>query len=171
MEQLQRAGRQLRWLMGGLLVLTPLVFIVICLWQGPLVLLDLPSAAAVDTTRFDVIDGFLLALFVATVPFVYWLALYDLFELAGAYATGEVFSLAASRHLRHVGMLLLIGEAVRILRTALAGPLLAFLGLSDGFVRLELGFGMAGVIAMFLILFARVMVIAAELDEQQRLTI
>ena len=112
----------------------------------------------------------MIALVQAPTPLVYWLAFYLMFRLADRYAEGEVFSTPAAEDLRRIGLLLLATDFVQMLQTAATGPLLTGLGLTSGFLTVELELGMS-VVGLFIVLVGRIMVLAAGLDEQARLTI
>lgn len=55
-------------------------------------------------------------------------------------------------------------------QTTITGPLLTGVGLTESFMSIEIGFG-TSIIGLFIVFISRVMVVASEMDEQQRLTI
>ena len=170
MEQIKRAGRQFRWIVASLLVLTPLIYVGLFFRQGPLALLQIPATVVIDLNQVSALGKAVMFLIPALTPAVYWLAFYFLHGLAGQYAQGEVFSPSAVRRLRLIGILLLTTDVVYMLQTAITGPLLAGLGLVESFLIIELKLGMS-VVGLFVVLISRIMVLALELEEQQRLTI
>jgi len=170
MERIQRAGQQLRWILGSLLVLAPFLYAGLLLVDRPLALLRIPETATVDLAGADALKLGMVALLQAPTPLIYWLAFYLVFRLAGRYAEGEVFSTPAVEELRRIGLLLMATDFVQMLQTAATGPVLAGLGPTSGFLTIELKLGMS-VVGLFIVLIGRIMVLAAELDEQARLTI
>ena len=170
MDQIKRAGRQLKWIVVAVLILTPLVYVGLFLSQGPLALLQLPETIRVDLTYATIVDTIVMFLLPALTPLVYWCAFYLLYDLASQYAEGAVFTSNAVIRLRHIGILLLLTDFVYLLQKAITGPLLTWLGLTEGFVSVELKLGMS-IVGLFIVLISRVMVIASELDEHLRLTV
>ncbi len=170
MDQIKHAGRQFKWIVMSLLVLTPVAYIGVFLWQGPLALLHVPSSISVDLTHASVVDTIVMFVIPALTPLVYWWAFYFLYDLANQYARGSVFTPGAVNRLRQIGILLLLTDLVYMVQMAITGPLLAGLGLAESFLNIELKLG-TSVIGLFIVLISRVMVIASELDEQQRLTV
>ncbi|MGA8258704.1 MAG: DUF2975 domain-containing protein [Arenicellales bacterium] len=170
MNRIRRAGRQLQWIVAALLVLTPVAYVAVFLWQGPAALLDLPRTIAVDLTEASSLDNAALFVLGAFTPAVYWLSFWFLHKLARHYAAGEVFSTSAARQLRLIGLLLLSTDFVHMMQTAVTGPVLTLMGLSQGFVSVQLRLGVS-VIGLFIVLISRIMLVASDLQEQQRLTV
>lgn len=88
----------------------------------------------------------------------------------GGLVDGAVFTAAAVRRLHLIGILLLSTGFVSLFQTAITGPMLAGLGLAESSLHIELKLGMS-VVGLFIVLISRIMVLALELNEQQRLTI
>lgn len=153
-----------------LLVLAPAAYVAVFLWWGPLALLDIPRTAAVDVSSATPMDQVVVFAIAAMTPTVYWLAFWRVYRLSRRYAGGEVFSQGAARQIRLIGLLLLLVDFVHMLETAITGPVLTLLGLSAGFISVELRLGVS-VVGLLLVLISRVMVAASELQEQQRLTV
>ena len=60
MDQIKPAGRQFKWIVTSLLVLTPVAYIGVFLWQGPLALLHVPASISVDLAHASVVDSIVL---------------------------------------------------------------------------------------------------------------
>jgi hypothetical protein len=170
MDEVRRAGRQLEWIVTVLLVLSPVAYVALFFWKGPDALLAIPEAMSPGQADAGAPATAAMLLVGALTPLVYWLAFYFLRALARLYAQGHVFTPAAIANLRRIGLLLLATDFVHALQTAITGPVLSALGLVEGYVVVELRLGMS-VVGLFIILVSRVMEIAADLDEQRRLTI
>jgi len=170
MDQIQHAGRQFKWIVMSLLVLTPVAYIGVFLWQGPLALLQLPATISIDLKHASAVDTIVMFAIPALTPLVYWWAFYFLYDLANQYTRGTVFTPSAVKRLRQIGILLLLTDFVYMVQTAMTGPILTGLGLAESFLNIELKLG-TSVIGLFIVLISRVMVIASEMNEQQRLTI
>lgn len=170
MDEVKRAGRQLEWVVTILLVISPVIYVAVFFWRGPDALLAIPETVRLERANPGALATVAMLLVGALTPLAYWLAFYFLRALAGRYAQGKVFTPAAIADLRRIGLLLLATDFVHALQTAVTGPILSALGLVPGYVSVELRLGMS-VVGLFIILVGRVMELAAELDEQQRLTI
>jgi len=170
MDQIKHAGEQFKWIVLSLLVLTPIAYVGVFWWQGPLALLQIPATISIDLEQASAVDTTVMFVIPALTPLVYWWSFYFLYDLANQYAQGTVFSLRAVKRLRQIGILLLLTDFVYMFQTAVTGPLLVGLGLAESFLNIELKLG-TSVIGLFIVLISRVMVIASELNEQQRLTI
>lgn len=170
MDKIKHAGRQFKWIVMSLLVLTPVAYVGVFLWQGPLALLHIPAAISVDLQPASFVEIAVMFVIPVLTPLVYWWAFYFLYDLASQYAQGTVFTLSAVKRLRQIGILLLLTDFVYMFQTAITGPLLTGLGLAESFLNIELKLG-TSVIGLFIVLISRVMVIASELNEQHRLTI
>jgi hypothetical protein len=170
MEHIKHAGRQLKWIVAALLILSPLIYIAVFVWQGPSALLQIPKSVSINLEEASTLNNIVLFLIPALTPLIYWSAFYFLYDLASQYAKGTVFTLIAVKRLRLIGILLLLTDFIYMFQVAITGPVLTGLGLADGFLSLELKLG-TSVIGLFIVLISRVMVIASELDAQQRLTI
>lgn len=170
MDQIKHAGRQFKWVVMSLLILTPVAYVGVFLWQGPLALLHIPAVVSVDLQQAGTLETTVMFVIPALTPLVYWLAFYFLYDLASQYAQGTVFTPGAVKRLRQIGTLLLLTDFVYMFQTVITGPLLTGLGLAESFLNIELKLG-TSVIGLFIVLISRVMVIASELNEQHRLTI
>lgn len=170
MEKIKDAGRQLQTIVKSLLIFAPVAYTGLFFWQGPTALLQIPETSAIDLSKADTIDMLLLFLFPILTPLVYWLAFLRLYHLVSQYAQGEVFTVRAAQQIRQIGLLLLLTDFVFLVQQGLSGPLLQLLGLADGFLVFELRLG-TSIIGLFLLLISRIMLLASELQEQQRLTI
>lgn len=170
MEQIKLAGKRLRRVVLALLVLTPLIYTVSQIMQGPTPLLALPAHVTLDLSNTGIATLLLLAVLPALTPFTYWLGFIFLYRLCGRYALGEVFTSQAIRLLFMIGIILSLTDIVYMLQVAITGPLLTWLGLTPGFVTIELRLGTT-IAGLFIILISRIMLLAADLEEQQRLTI
>lgn len=57
-----------------------------------------------------------------------------------------------------------------MMQTAVTGPVLTLMGLSQGFISVQLRLGVS-VVGLFIVLISRIMLVASDLQEQQRLTV
>jgi len=170
MERIMKAGRDLRWIVGGLLVLAPVIFVVVFAEHGPLGLLAVPANVAVSLADASLLDAIVLSLLAAATPVIYWLAFLALYRLAASYGRGGVLTAGAAARLEQVGWLLFATDFVRMAQTAVTGPLLAWMGLSGHFLNVELQLGMS-IVGLFIVLVARIMGLAATFEAERRLTI
>ncbi|VAW52841.1 hypothetical protein MNBD_GAMMA06-1130 [hydrothermal vent metagenome] len=170
MKQIERAGKQLKWGVLFLLFFSPILYASIIFWQGPNELLHLPNGINLKINQVSIAEKIMLFLLPALTPATYWFALYFIFDLSKQYATGKVFTFEAIKTLRRIGIFLLLTDFVYMLQIALTGPLLSGFGLTESFLHIELKLG-TSIVGLFILLITRVMLLALELNEQQRLTI
>jgi len=170
MDQIKHAGRQLEWVVLFLLVVSPLIYIALLFWQGPSTLLHLPAEIIPDTDEASLLGKMAMYTIPAMTPAIYWFALYFIYKLARQYSTRDVFSTDSIKWMRWVGLFLLSADFVYMFQIAITGPLLSGLGLTESFLIFELKLGVS-IIGLFILLISRIMLIASEIDEQQRLTI
>lgn len=170
MDKVKRAGRQLKWLVLFLLILSPVIYFAVMYWQGPTQLLHLPNGIILKQVDIGILENAVIYLLPAITPAAYWAALYFIYKLAWQYSIGEVFTSRTINWMRQVGIILLSTDFIYMLQIAIIGPALSSLGLTENFLIIELKLG-TSIVGLFILLISRVMLIASDLDEQQQLTI
>ncbi len=170
MNQIERAGEQLKWGVLLLLLITPVLYVGIFFLQGPNELLHLPNGIALEINQANITKKIFLFLLPALTPTTYWFALYFIFDLSKQYADGKVFTLEAIKTLRRIGIILLLTDFVYMFQIAITGPLLSSFELTDNFLYIELKLG-TSIVGLFILLITRVMLFASAINDQHRLTI
>ena len=170
MMQIKQAGKQLKWVVLFFLILSPILYASIIFWQGPVELLHLPNGINLTINQASLSEKIMVFLLPALTPMTYWFALYFIFDLSKQYSNGEVFTFEAIKTLRQIGLFLLITDFVYMFQIAITGPLLSGFELTEDFLRIELKLGVS-LVGLFILLITRVMLLASELNEQDRLTI
>ncbi len=171
LESIQQFSRRLRIGLLVTLCATPVVSILYWAWFGP----NLPGELAVFveqpismSSRFSgfLVDLLPLGLFMA--------GTFTLMRMFGRYERGDVFSAAHSRAFRNLGRLLLAWFLLSPVHDALLALALTWTN-PPGSRAITIELTTANLTALFaglaLIVIAKVMALAAEMAEEQRLTV
>ncbi len=170
MDKVQRAGRQLQRFTLLIILLTPVAFAATAMLNGPLGLVRVPAEVVADSAR-TTMPGLLAVLAVGMLtPATYLLGLWFLFRLFGLYAKGIVFAEENVLTIRRAGYVLIAIDIVRALQSALTGPVLTAIGVTEGFLTIELQVSMLTV-GLFVVLVSRIMDMGRELYENDQLTV
>lgn len=110
MDQIKRAGWQLKWIVMSLLILTPVVYIGVFLWKGPDALLQVPGTVTINLENANAWDNLVMFLLPVLTPLIYWWAFYFLYDLANQYASGMVFTPSAVKTIRNIGILFIVSR-------------------------------------------------------------
>ena len=164
--RVESLGRRLQWVVRGLLVATVLA-VGATLALG---LLRMPTTAELRPTPLSIGGGVAAIALGLLVPACYLVTLLAMHRLFGLYARGEVFGARPAAAVRLVGYGLLAMDPVRMLVTALTGPLLTALGLTQPFLHLELELSML-VAGLFVVALGAVLDLGRALDEDHQLTV
>jgi hypothetical protein len=168
--RVESLGRRLQWVVRGLLVATVLAVGASLARGGPLGLLRMPTTAELRPTPLSIGGGVAAIALGLLVPACYLVTLLAMHRLFGLYARGEVFGARPAAAVRLVGYGLLAMDPVRMLVTALTGPLLTALGLTQPFLHLELELSML-VAGLFVVALGAVLDLGRALDEDHQLTV
>jgi hypothetical protein len=169
-KRVEQAGRRLRWLVRALALLTPVAVAVVLFLKGPLGLVSVPRQIAVDP-RFLTFPRSLAIIAVGLLrPGAWLLAAFFLDRLFGLYARGVVFSPRNIALIRQAGYVLAAIDGVRILESALTGPVLGLIGATRPYVNVELQISML-MVGLSIVAISHVMEMGRELSESDELTI
>jgi hypothetical protein len=169
-ERLRTIGRRLQWVVRGLLGVTALSVGWLLLIRGPLGLLRPPASVALRAHGLSTGGAALAIALGLLVPACYVIGLLAMDRLFGLYAQGEVFTARPLAAVRLVGYALLAVDPAKVLVSALTGPLLTWLGVTEPFVSIDLEVSML-IAGLFVVAIGTVLELGQALDETDRLTI
>ena len=170
LEKIKHYGRILRMITSGFLWLTPMVLVLLVLLRGPLALVSIPYGVEVSLHVLSYPSALLIIGVGMLTPVMFFLGFIFLHRLFDLYARGEVFSERNVTVIRHCGYVLMAVDFVRILQSALTGPVLTALGAVTGYLTLEIGISTL-IIGLAVVLISHVMSLGCKIYESDRLTI
>lgn len=169
-ERIRVVGRRLQWAVRAVLAMTLISVIGLIAWRGPLALLRIPPGVEV------IVEGLSLAAKASSVALgllvtgCYLWVLWALHRLFGLYARGIVFSHETASAVRQVGIGLLTIDPMRILVSALTGPVLTLARTTQPFFNVDVQVSML-VAGLFVVAIGGVLSLAQELHDADQLTI
>jgi len=170
LERLTITSLRLRRFVSLLLIAAPLVFAAQVLLIDPEQWLMLPPGITLGFEGAAFWFYPLLVLVSAIVPVLFWWILFELRSLIGLYAQGDVFTATSVDLLRKIGYLLMLVDPARMLQAAVTGPVVSSMGLTQPFLAVNLQISIL-VIGLFIVLVSRIMSIACEYYDLDRLTV
>jgi hypothetical protein len=176
MARIKHLGRLLRQVTLALILLTLPVVVLVFATQGPLALVNISLGGGVhqnvvvnDSVLHMPQSLAIMAVGLLT-PATYLLAMAFLYQLFGLYAQGIVFSQRNVTILRRIGYTLIAVDLVKIIQSALTGPVLGWLGVVKPYLTIEFGIG-ALVVGLAIVLISHVMNVGCRIYETDQLTI
>jgi hypothetical protein len=170
LDRIKRFGRVLRGLTLGLLLLSPFVAVFVVSHYGPLALVKLPRGMAVDYSVLTYPRALAIVGVGLLTPITFGIGFLFLYRLFGLYAQGVVFSIRNVAAIRRCGYVLIAVDGMRIVQSALTGPVLTALGAVKGYLAIEIGISVS-VVGLAIVLISRVMELGCRIYENERLTI
>lgn len=170
LARIRRFGLILHRFILGLLWLAPVLPILLVMWKGPLALVTIPSDIQVDYTALGYPAALLIIAVGMLTPATFFIGFMYLSRLFRLYSQGVVFSERNVLLIRRCGYVLMAVDGVRMLKSALTGPVLTALGAVDGYLAIEIGMSTL-VIGLAIVLISHVMALGCKLHENDRLTI
>lgn len=169
-ERIRRIGRFQQRFILIVILLTPVVILIILTLKGPIGLIKLPPGIEIDPMKITFPGSLLVVSVGLLTPITYTIGFAFIYQLFRSYAQGIVFSQKNILVMRRIGYVLMAVDVVRILQSALTGPVLTMVGAVEGYLAIDIGFSML-VVGMFIVSISRVMEIGLEIYERDRLTI
>jgi hypothetical protein len=170
LERIKRYGRVLKRITLAFMLLTPVVVAWLVLRHDPLALVTLPPGIEVDRSALTLGASLAIVAVGLLTPATYLVGLVFLYRLFDLYAQGIVFSHGNVAAIRRSGYVLVAIDFVRILQSALTGPVLTAIGAVHGYVTVGIGFSMV-VVGLAVVLISHVMDLGCKIYERDRLTI
>jgi hypothetical protein len=170
LDKIKRYGRTLRQFTLALMLLTPVAAVTAVLLRGPLALVTIPPNIDVNLTALNFPAALAIIGVGLLTPATFlagFLFLYRLFDL---YAQGIVFSERNVAAIRRCGYVLMAVDLVRMIQSALTGPVLTALGAVKGYITVQLGISVL-IIGLAIVLISHVMSLGCKIYESDRLTI
>ena len=164
------AGRRLQWLVRLIMIIGVAALGWNLIARGPLGLLGVPQGIPVVHGNLDYRQAISIVALGLVMPGAYLVVFAYLHRLCGLYARGLVFSEQNTATIRQVGYALMAIDLMNLLVSSLTGPLLTLLGVTTGFITVNVQLAMLTV-GLFVVLISRVMDAARELHENDQLTI
>ena len=170
MDQLKTTSKRLQGLVLLFIVLTPCAVVLSAVMGEWEQVVGLPAGISLDETRIHGVA--MIAVFGVGLikPIAFMVAFWFLYRLLGVYRRGIIFTAANVGAIRKIGWALMAIDVASMFRTTLAGPVLTFFDITQGYISVGLEAGYLTV-GMFVVLVARVMDLGRELKEQDDLVI
>jgi hypothetical protein len=169
-ERIKRYGRVLQRLTLVIILLAPVVAFFLVYDKGPLALVTVPSGIHVDKTHLGFLGSIAVIAVGLLTPATYLLGFVFLYRLFNLYAQGIVFSRPNVDAIRWGGYVLIAVDMVRVVQSALIGPVLSVLGVTRSYLTVEIGISTL-VIGLAIVLISHVMGLGCTIYERDRLTI
>lgn len=163
-------SRTMQIVVLALMAATPIAFAVVISTVGFEGVLPLPVGMTVDMSKVSPAGISVIAVFAYIRPVLFMGLFALLWKLFHFYRQGVVFDALTTDLIRKTGWLLIAIDLVEIVQRSLVGPLLGAFGATEPFFAVGIGLSYAAVGAMLLII-ARVMALATEIQEFERLTV
>jgi len=170
LDRIKRYGRVLSLFTLGLLWLTPVVPVVLVLWRGPLALVSIPHDIDVNMAALSFPSALAIVGVGLLTPLTFLVGFLFLYRLFTLYARGVVFSESNVTAIRRCGYVLMAVDGVRIVQSALTGPVLTALGAVKGYLTVQIGISTL-VIGLAIVLISHIMSLGCKIYESDRLTI
>lgn len=170
LHRIKRYGRALRLFILGLMWLTPVIVVFLVLWRGPLAFATVPHNVDVNMAALNFPSSLAIITVGLLTPATFLVGFWFLYRLFTLYSQGVVFSERNVTAIRRCGYVLMAVDIVRIVQSALTGPVLTALGAVKGYLTIQIGFSTL-IIGLAIVMISHVMSLGCKLYESDRLTI
>ena len=163
-------SRRLRVMTLIVLIGTWAVFALVVEFNGVATLLPVPKNMTVDLSILSSFSLALVYMLAAIKPAAFIPVLCFLYKLFALCQEGRVFTSENIKFIRYIGFSLMAIDLIFILQSALAGPVLSWLGAVEPFFSLDLAISYL-IIGLFVELISRVMDLGRQLQDYQNLIV
>jgi hypothetical protein len=146
------------------------VFALVAELNGIATLLPVPKNMTVDLSMISSFSLTLVYMLAAIKPAAFIPVLYFLYKLFALFQEGRVFTPENIKFIRRIGLSLMAIDLIFIFQSALAGPLLSWLGAVKPYFSLDLAISYL-IIGLFVELVSRVIDMGRQLQEYQDLIV
>jgi hypothetical protein len=163
-------SKRLRVMTLIVLIGTWAVFALVVEFNGVATLLPVPKNMAVDLSILSSFSLALVYMLAAIKPAAFIPVLYFLYKLFALCQEGWVFTSENIKFIRYIGFSLMAIDLIFILQSALAGPVLSWLGAVEPYFSLDLAISYL-IIGFFVELISRIIDLGRQLQDYQELVV
>ena len=167
---IKRLSKRLRIMTLIVLIGTWAVFALAAEFNGIAPLLPVPKNMTVDLSMLSSFSLILVYMLAAIKPAAFIPVLYFLYKFFALCQEGRIFTSENIKFIRYTGFSLMAIDLIFILQSALAGPVLSWLGAVEPYFSLDLAISYL-IIGLFVELISRVMDMGRQLKEYQDLIV
>lgn len=169
-DEIKRLGKLLQAFTLFFMILAPVALVILLSMKGPLGMVNVQAERLITHTPLSFIQALPIVLVGLLTPATYLVGFFFIHRLFGLYAKGIVFSTQNITTIRNCGFVLVSVDFVRILQSAITGPVLSSLKITENYFAVDIGFSML-IIGLLVIFISRVMKMGLEIYERDQLTI
>ena len=163
-------SRRFRVMTLIVLIGTWAVFALVVEFNGVATLLPVPKNMTVDLSILSSFSLALVYMLAAIKPAAFIPVLYFLYKLFALCQEGWVFTSENIKFIRYIGFSLMAIDLIFILQSALAGPILSWLGAVEPYFSLDLAISYL-IIGLFVELISRIMDLGRQFQDYQELVV
>ena len=163
-------SKRLRVMTLIVLIGTWAVFALVVEFNGVATLLPVPKNMTVDLSILSSFSLALVYMLAAVKPAAFIPVLYFLYKLFALCQEGWVFTSENIKFIRYIGFSLMAIDLIFILQSALAGPVLSWLGAVEPYFSLDLAISYL-IIGLFVELISRIMDLGRQFQDYQELVV